>query len=384
MKILPYNSITGRKFFFRGCGWAIKKAPADWSEEQVLWLKVMDNLFNEMFSKDFNKFSFTETLVCVVAEEDQPLLRYNHSEWEKVFLSKLAGSKVCLEKPSSKPKEAGKPPIKSLFKKKVCLENTQNKKIKFYSLQDSKSIPALGHPKHQDKLKNMSNYELHADYIKLCQSRKATREELVNICLPKVDPNLQVEDVAPVFGEFVTQNPFVLKSRPSESVTTAALNTLSTCHNLTTPFDDNCIVINEKNDPTGVALGELGTFDADSINVFKTFCDISEMQKNYQFEMAWLQRQCSGHSVEDITLVEQFLKKSPLNNSNVIVLQEDLFVDFKSVTSLIGERWVDNFVINFFLKKFIAFDCEQHKEKVIASLPTEAFNWIESKERNVD
>ena len=64
--------------------------------------------------------------------------------------------------------------------------------------------------------------------------------------------------------------------------------------------------------------------------------------------------------------------------------QDDLFVDFKSVTSLVGERWIDNFVINFFLHKFIAVDSEQQKVKTIASLPSEAFHWIENKQSNVE
>ena len=243
----------------------------------------MDDMFNQLFSKDFNSFAFTETLMCVVAEEDQPLLKYNHSQWEKVFSSKLAGTKECLEKTSSKTKtKTAKPLIKNLFKKKACLENTENKKMKCYSLQDTVSMPALDHPKQQDKLKNMSKFP--AEHIKLCQSRIATREELMSICLPQVDPVLQVEDVVPLFGEVMTQNPFLLESRPSESATAAALNTISTCHNLTAPFADNCIVINETNDPTGVALGELGIFDIVSLNVFKTFCDIAEMQKNYRYE----------------------------------------------------------------------------------------------------
>ena len=60
-----------------------------------------------------------------------------------------------------------------------------------------------------------------------------------------------------------------------------------------------------------------------------------------------------------------------------------MFVDFKSATSLIGERWVDNFIINFFLHKFIEMNSEQKKMRTISTLPTEDFNWIQNRDSTV-
>ena len=73
------------------------------------------------------------------------------------------------------------------------------------------------------------------------------------------------------------------------------------------------------------------------------------MQKNYKYH-AWEQQQRSALSAEDTALLENYLKESPLN-PGIIVRQGDLFMDFGSAKSLIGKRWVDNFVINLFCTK---------------------------------
>ena len=97
----------------------MKKAPAHWSEDDVKWLRVIDNLFNEFLSKDYVSFTFTETLVCAVAEKDQPSYTYNHSEWEHDVISKLSSEQVCLKKVSTKKeRKCTRPPIKNLFRKK--------------------------------------------------------------------------------------------------------------------------------------------------------------------------------------------------------------------------------------------------------------------------
>ena len=49
---------------------AERKAPGHWSEDEVKWLKVIDNLFNELLSKDYVRYTFTESLLCIVAEKD--------------------------------------------------------------------------------------------------------------------------------------------------------------------------------------------------------------------------------------------------------------------------------------------------------------------------
>ena len=334
----------------------MKKEPAHWSEDDVKWLRVIDNLFNEFLSKDYVSFTFTETLVCVVAEKDQPSYTYNHSEWEHDVISKLSSEQVCLKKVSTKKeRKCTRPPIKNLFRKKE---------------------PVIKHEKPTSEPANIPKFT--AEHVKLCLSTSTTRKELMSVQLPNVDSALRVEDVVLVFGEIVTENPFLLQSRPSENVTVAALNALSKCHNLVPPSAGR-IVIDETNYPIGVALGRLGSFNIHSVNIFKTFCDIAAMQKNYKYEITWVQQQSSVLSAEDISLLLHFLKESSLN-PGVIVKHGDLFVDFKSATSLIGERWVDNFVINFFLHKFIEMNVEQQKMKTISTLPSEAFNWIQNRD----
>lgn len=108
--------------------------------------------------------------------------------------------------------------------------------------------------------------------------------------------------------------------------------------------------------PSGVTIGSLGSFDNNGMNVLLKFCSVASMQREYKEEMAWLSFTPSALSLAypEIKCIRKFLQSSP-HDPNRTVASLDGFVDFKSLSTLVGERFINNFCHQFLFEKSLTF-----------------------------
>lgn len=135
----------------------------------------------------------------------------------------------------------------------------------------------------------------------------------------------------------------------------------------------NTLHLDDVGDPSDVVISNLGSFDDDGVKVLLKFCSIANMQREYKEEMAWLSANPSVLSLTDteIKRIRKFFQSSPHDPNRVVASLGGHNVDFKSLSTLIGERYIDNFVINYFLKKTFLFKSKQRSS--ILCLPSETF-----------
>jgi len=80
---------SGKKFYFRGCGWKDSVSTKKWSEVHKRWIDMMDELFTYFMNKDFLTYEYSEHLCCLVADDDHPSLEYDDATWENVVKQKM-------------------------------------------------------------------------------------------------------------------------------------------------------------------------------------------------------------------------------------------------------------------------------------------------------
>ena len=209
--------------------------------------------------------------------------------------------------------------------------------------------------------------------IKQSISQSATRQQLSRIKLPPVTL-IQEKDVVLIYGDFQEENPYLVKSRPSENILTAARKIMSACSQVT---DGNTIQLDDGDSPSGVKIGQQGNFSDSGIQVLSRYCSVARMQQQYKEEMAWLNFNPDKHTIgaPEIKYLCSFFESSLHDPKHVVASLDGLFVDFKSLSTLVGQRYIDNFVINYCLRKTLL--SKQQKNSILC-LPTEALTWLDN------
>ena len=205
----------------------------------------------------------------------------------------------------------------------------------------------------------------------------ATRQELSQTKLPPVTPHIQEKDVV-IHGEFQEDNLYLINSRPSDSIMEAAHKVMNSCSTQmiqgnTTQLDDMW-----PNGPSGVRIGSLGNFSNSGIQVLSRDSSVAKLQQDYKEEMAWLSVNPDKQSLSnpEIKYLSRIFESSPHDPLYVVASLDGHHVHFKSLSTLVGERHIDNFIINYCLRKTFLLEHKQKQKNSILCLPTEAFSWL--------
>ena len=157
---------------------------------------------------------------------------------------------------------------------------------------------------------------------------------------------------------------------------TVACEIMSACHSQVT--QENTIQLYDRDGPSGIRIDKLGSFSNSSIEVLLRYDSIAKMQRDYQEEMAWLSFNQDNHTLADseIKNLHSFFKSSPHDPLHIVASLDGIYVDLKSLSTLVGEHFIDNFVINYCLRKTLHL--KQKRNNSILCLPTEALLWLEN------
>lgn len=183
--------------------------------------------------------------------------------------------------------------------------------------------------------------------LKQCMSDTATRQELSVLKLPPVTNFILASEVVPIYStDFVESNPYCLTSHPSEAIVEVAIKIIK--QSSVQVNDDNTIQLDDRQGPSGVTIGKIGRFSSHGIKVLSRYCSIAKMQSDYKNEISWLRFKPGTHSHTNCenNFVCSFSKTSPHDPQRVVASLAGINNDFKSLSTLVGERYIDNFVFS--------------------------------------
>ncbi|KAK3734790.1 hypothetical protein QZH41_020537 [Actinostola sp. cb2023] len=144
----------------------------------------------------------------------------------------------------------------------------------------------------------------------------------------------------------------------------------------------NVISLDDSGDPQGVDITSIGKFNSSGVKALEAYCKVKDMQRDYRDEMSWLTPHKGSPSQvfdkKDIEKLCHIFKCSPLEPMRTIASLDGINIDFKSLSTLIGERCIDNFVINYSLRKTWTLESSLRQTKVVY-LPNEVIYWLQCK-----
>ena len=372
---------TGKKsFYFRGCGWS--KKDISWCEEDEKWIIAMHQLFQLMYGKDTPGYAFGKGKgACARIEETddpRPLFQYDHNTWEanyEVFIGSLQtdAAKLC---------KSLKPQLD------LCSQQSEVESVasaSFTELPNNSSIPvscAEAPTLSSDSSPTFSvltsataasnSSIIHVDLTEATPSdmlggnaawlktlSNLTRKELSNIVVPQVSGYSRFPvNVTSVFGLYNEEDPLSLHERPPERIVEEAEKALRR---------KKC-----QQEPTGVAIANLGTFSRNGIAILKKFCEISSLKGSIRTEERWLQIETDDLSVPEISAIKDILWNK--SSSETVLRAGQKSIDVASFSTLVEERYLDNFVIDVTILKFLQ-DCQGSKALY---LPSETHTWLQT------
>ena len=326
-----------------------------------------------MYGKDSQKYLYSKDKGTTVQESDDPrcFYQYDHDIWEANYDTFIA----AIDKDDS-PKIA-----KSL---KPHLDKVSHLSDEVSSMLDATSdtIPpanpvSSGNSQSVDCPKVLPVVEPHSasspHVIDLASTESTasnplwltalsslTRKQLGTIDVPKVTAiPIYSSDIKRVFGTYSEKDPLSLNERPPEQVVSGAGKAIRM----------------KQNDlkPTGVQIGNLGTFSSDGIAILRKFCDISSLRASIRSEDRWLMATTDGLSVNEVRSIEQVLWHQRIGETVLKAGQKS--IDVGSFSTLVGERYLDNFVIDVAILHYLRDDQNQVGTKVLY-LPCETHTWL--------
>ena len=204
----------------------------------------------------------------------------------------------------------------------------------------------------------------------LCDSmaKATTRAEVAALCslLPPVSTSCTANTAVlhPVFGSLL-DNPFALVTRPCEAI----------IDNARSLFDKEK---GNGTNPTGVNITGIRKFSKEGLAVLKQFCVIADTKRKVSSEANWLAHlKCSP---EDVRQLQEALWHH--SESTVILRYEKKSVDVASFSDLAEERYIDSFVLDISIAKFIEEARANGKDDTLY-FPTEVYEWMRSRSKEI-
>ena len=122
----------------------------------------------------------------------------------------------------------------------------------------------------------------------------------------------------------------------------------------------------------------MGTFSRDWISILKKFCLIFSLHAVIRSEERWLANNQDGLSVAAISAIKEVLWDQ--GSSETVLRAACKSIDVSSFSTLVEERYVDNFVIDVTISRFLQ-DCQGQMGSKTLYLPSETHAWLSTNDR---
>ena len=318
----------------------------------------MSQLFDSVYGKDHLQYKFIQGKGTIVHDSDDPrhLFQYDHDTWEANYNS-TTGS-IHLD--SSKLPKSLAPKLNACSQQRLeetatCISPTEplgnsldvpttpmpavNKPVP--AAQSSpKCKPSVTGPTppsntpsviHLDLTNSTDSIMSSGNGAWLTMISNLTRKQLSNISVPQVSANpFQSTSIVGVCGSFNETEPLELHERPPKTVLEEADKTLGKKQG--------------NGYPTGVVIPRLGTFSRAGITILKKFCKISSLKALIRSEERWLDENSDGLSMPETWAIKEVLWNQGENKT--VLKVGDKSIDVASFSTLVGEQYLDNFVID--------------------------------------
>lgn len=132
----------------------------------------------------------------------------------------------------------------------------------------------------------------------------------------------------------------------------------------------------KQNNPLGVVISGLGQFPEQGLRILKKFCAISETKHKVTAESKWLaELNCTQ---DELKLIQRVIWNKP--TANPILACDYKAIDVLSFSDLAEERYIDSFVIDVSISKYIE-ESYSHGHENKLYLPTEFFQWMQVQDK---
>jgi len=356
MFLFPF-ALGKKKFSFRGCGWKAVNA-TNWSQEHRDWILAIDNLFTQLFGEDFLRYVYDKDKGTSVDEHIvSTLVEYSHDQWESVYLNQQTAAQQDTSATGHGPKHLAFADTSPKGPKKMFLgsENPQEKVIILDEEDDTEKANSPSNGSDQQ--------------LSCAISTASTRAELAALAnlIPPVSSGGGSLSLMPgnvVDSGSLFTNPFCMVQRPCRAVIERAETLLN---------DER----KEGNNPCGVVIPGLGQFSEQGLRTLKNFCVISDTKHKVSAEARWLaELNCTQRELE---LLQSVLWNKPTTGR--ILACDHKAIDVLSFSELVEERYIDSFVIDVSISKYIEESYSQGQENTLY-LPTEFFQWMQVQDKD--
>lgn len=390
------NLATGKKnYFFRGCGWP-KKA-VSWCREDKLWILAMNHLFESLYGKDMLKYIYIQGQGAKVQDSDNPMtvFQYDHKVWEENykgcieaiqtdFPKSVKSLKPQLEMCPLQSEKMSAPPVNSVTISNLqgtpSAVNSQNSSLssRGNDLKEAPSSSSGGTVSMPGSVMSTTASSVaHVDLTFTTQPQMTShhldawlatlgglsRRNLSNITVPPpAAVPLQGSDIVVLFGAYHESDPLSVKERPAERLVIEAEKAFRSA-------------LHSPEQPTGVVIGNLGAFSRDGLAVLRKYCEISALRLSVRSEERWLTEYHDGLSADEISCIQDGLWNH--RTSEPILRADRKSLDVASFSTLVEERYVDNFVIDVTMWYYHQ-DCQKQVNSSTLYLPSEIHTWLKT------
>ena len=361
------------------------------------WILKINDLFHQMFGGDFLSYTYNKNHGTSISDEvSSSLLDYNHEHWEDLYTKHVINDEVlsdlvdlqgesstfCNPRPCVEIDALIKKAPNSVFRPVKLCKDTDDF-LSDDSLVMGPVSPGIAvdvkeecNPSVCANFDESLNNELLviepdspdvADSKEKCHSALAeamakatTRAEIAALygLLPPVSTACtSATALYPVFSSAL-DNPFDLAVRPCQSLVDKAQTLFGS----------------EKrkgSNPSGIKIPGMGQFSEKGFAILKKFCAIVDTNCKVSSEADWLAYQkCSS---ENVAWLQDILwHHSP---TTAILTSGKKSIDVSSFSDLVAERYIDSFVIDISIAKFIEEARESGKDDSLY-FPSEVYEWL--------
>lgn len=196
-------------------------------------------------------------------------------------------------------------------------------------------------------------------------AKVTTRAEVAALYsfIPKLASRSPSAQLKPVYGNLPISDPFSIAERPCESDIQKA----------------NRIFHDERSagrNPSGVEIQGIGQFAENALPILQRFCAIADTYRRVSAEANWLsQMVCSPG---DVVQLQDALWHHPA--SQPILKHGNKRLDTTSFSDLVEERYIDSFVIDICISKFLE-ESKQSGNNFTVYFPTAFYDWMCSNDK---
>ena len=386
---LSDNHTGKKKFSFCGCGWKSVNV-STWTKEKQEWILTIDKLFSDIFGNDYLSYQYDKDKgTSVDGHTVSQLLEYDHEAWEKSYLEgrnveedfdpcHSGNQNGC---PKNKNAIVMHAPKQHCSSKKLAFDGTQSTNAPVLTLSNKPSSnvvspvpnpPAAVVVIPDEECEEQMQTSSHADassyqgsQLSSAMSTATTRADLaaLDTLIPPVEAihstvvSLQAEVT---FDCTIYSNPYCLIQRPCEASVKTAEKILS---------DEKKTGRN----PSGVRIKDIGHFSEQGLSVLNKFSVISETKRKVDSEAKWLPQITS--SPGELAILQDVLWNKP--SSSPVLHCNQKALDVISFSDLCEERYIDSFVVDVCIGKYIEEAALTHGQDDTLYLPTEFYQWME-------